>query len=208
VHELNSYVDLSVKPYDCMALKSICKKAKSLGYRVIGVDASLLKKCNIECGDLSILPRTVLEDTSIKDLRRKSRGLDSLVVVNVNKLTSLRHIPSIKTIDIIRINAEMAKHIDRSQAKLLSRNIKLLELSLPLFTSSKNNLYRFAIAVRRMHAYDIPYALVSDARNTYELWHPKMVKGLLELLGIPEPYSLMPLTSFPFRALSKFVLKL
>ncbi|MCE4614874.1 MAG: hypothetical protein F7B60_05050 [Desulfurococcales archaeon] len=205
---MNFYVDLSVTPEHCESLTSICTKARSLGFKLIGINASLLKKCDIIGNDLTLIPRIVLEDTGVKDLRNKSRDLNGLVVVIVDKLTSLRHVPSIKNIDVIRINPEMAKYIDKSQARLLSRTVKLLELPLPAFTSSKNNLYRFAIAIRRMHAYDIPYTLVSDAKNKHELWHPKMMKGLLELLGIPEPYSLMPITSFPLRVLGKFVLKL
>ncbi|MCE4605819.1 MAG: hypothetical protein F7B59_00600 [Desulfurococcales archaeon] len=203
-----SYIDLSVNPEECGSLTPICEKARLLGYKLIGVNKDFLEKCNVKCYDLTFIPRVVLEEKNLGDLRKKARNLDSLVVVTVDKLSDLRRVPLVRNVNVIRINPDMAKYIDKSQARLLARSMKLLELPLPIFTSTKNNLYRFAIAIRRMHAYDIPYALVSDAKSAYELWHPRMVKGLLELLGIPEPYSLMPITSYPLRILGKSVLNI
>jgi len=199
---------MSINPEDCDSLISICKKARLIGYRLIGVNKVFLEKCNVECNDLTVIPRVVLEEKNLRDIRKKARGKNGLVVVTVDKLTELRRIPLVKNVNMIRITPDIAKHIDKSQARLLARSMKLLELSLPTFISTKNNLYRFAIAIRRMHAYDIPYTLVSDAKNADELWHPRMIKGLLELLGIPEPYSLMPITSYPLRILGKFILNI
>jgi RNase P/RNase MRP subunit p30 len=202
---LTSFIDLSIRSNDCNRLKIVAEKASSMGFKLIGVPIDVLE-CDVDY-PVTIIPRIDVEYRNLKDLRRRVEHRKLLVVIEVSGLNDLRKAPLSRVGNVIRIKPELARYIDKSQAKLIAGSGKILELSLKEFTKSKNNLYKFAIAIRRMHAYDIPYALVSDAQTEYELWHPRMIVGLLELIGVPQPYNLAPITTFPLRVSRRFVLE-
>ncbi len=205
MQELITYIDLSIRPENCDVLKAIAEKASNLGFKGIGVPVSVAD-CN-ERYPIPLIPRIDVEYRNLRGLREQVGSRKVLVVIEVSGLNDLRKAPLSKVGSVIRIKPDLAKYIDKSQARLLAGSGKILELSLKDFTKNKSNMYKFAIAVRRMHAYDIPYALVSDAQNEYELWHPRMTMGLLELIGIPPPYNLAPITTYPLRVSKRFILE-
>jgi RNase P/RNase MRP subunit p30 len=200
------YIDMAVAPADEEALDGIVRVAARLGYGAIGVSHDLIGEVTCRRGIL-LFPRYTFKASTRREARRAldRAPRNALVVVEAEALDSARYAAVNKRVDVLRIPLKLAGLIDRSTARLFrERGWGLVEVSLhPLLDPGVDTLSSLAAAFRRAEAYSVPLALASDAEDPLDLWPPKAVAALAEVMGIPWERGLSLLTTNPLSILSR-----
>ncbi len=202
------FVDISIQPRNCDSLAKIVSMLWKYGYMAVGVSEGILKECGSEgSSDVLLFPRHDIITDSLNEVKKTGKRKKGLLkVLHTENLSLFRQAATLRGIDVIRVKPSMARYLDKSQANLLKKRDKIVELSLPEYLSSRNGFYRFSIAIKRIYAYDIPFALASDSSEPVDVWMPDMIQGLLMLIGIPEPYTVLPITVYPLTVIRELVL--
>ena len=203
---MKPYIDLSIAPASHSDLESIASLASRLGYGALGVPHSLVGEPKCMHGIL-LFPRYNIKASTRREARmaldRSPRN--ALIVVEAAALDAARYAAVNKRVDVLRLPLRLVGLIDRSTARLFrERGWGLVEVSLhPLLEAGGEAISPLAAALRRAEAYSIPLALSSDARDPLELWPPRGVAALAEILGIPWERGVSLLTTNPLSALSR-----
>lgn len=203
---MRPYIDMAVSPSDEEGLEGILEVAARLGYRAVGAPSDLIGEVTCRRGIL-LFPRYTLKASTRREARLAldKAPRNALIVVEAEALDSARYAAVNKRVDVLRIPLKLASLVDRGTARLFrERGWGLVEVSLhPLLDPGVETLSSLAAALRRAEAYSIPIALASDARDPLELWPPKAVAALGEVVGIPWERGLSLLTTNPLSALSR-----
>ncbi len=209
---MRAFADLSVRPKDPSALESIIRFAsEKLEISLLGIEKGPLYERGLEISkeyDLDIICREVIRGISRRDvgraLARMRRGSDCIKVVEVKTLDIARYAAVKSGVDIIRMEPEAFKFIDKSEARLIREGgNKPIEISLRSVLKDPRSLPKLLNAIAKAFVYNIDIILVSDATEVFELVHPRSAAGIASLAGIPGDLALSYVSTVPFRAIAK-----
>jgi len=205
---VGSYVDLSIRPKSLDDLKEMITVAERLGFSVVGLgDNEYCRYVKFISKTVRVVCRIEVTGDSRSDIARKLSRLksrsDTLIVAIARNLDVARYAAVKKTIDIVRVEPEAYNAIDWSEATLLrEKGWGLIEISLKHVLEDPEKYWRsFSSALRRAYRYDVTLALVTDAENSQELLHPRVMAGIASLAGIPGNYALSYVSSKPLSIL-------
>ncbi|MCS7107212.1 MAG: hypothetical protein NZ902_03810 [Acidilobaceae archaeon] len=145
------------------------------------------------------MARVTVEGSTRAEVRRaldRAHRRGVIMAVRPRSLDALRYSSVSKSVHIIRVEQEVEKFIDKSEARLFkSRGWGALELSLnELRGRQLSLLYNVS---HKAHALDLNLVISSDASSAEELWSPLSVIGLLSSFGIPSWRAKSWITSVP-----------
>lgn len=148
---------------------------------------------------LRVVPRVTVEGSTRAEMRRAldkvaRRGV--ITAARPKSLDALRYSSVSKSVHLIRVEQEVERFIDRSEARLFrSRGWGALELSLGGLSGRRLALL-YEIS-HKAHALDLNLVISSDASSPQDMWSPLSVIGLLSSFGIPAWRAKSWLTSVP-----------
>ncbi len=201
---MTGYVDLSVAPGGDLEVLAVT--ARRLGIRVLGVPVDLVSEPSCLEGVL-LIPRFLARASTRREAALLLRGAPNkaLVVVEARSPDVARYAAVNKRVDVVRLPHQLLGLVDRSTARLFrERGWGVVEASLsPIMEGKAGALSKLFSAIRRSEAYGVPLALVSDARDPLELWHPYATAGLASLSGLPWERALSLVSTAPLRAVAR-----
>ncbi len=203
-----NYADLSIRPKG--DLEGTLLAAKRLGYLAVALEGTEegvnLPNNDVSRGLLVARRRTFIVDEA-SDLESLMSRVPSGVIVSVAPMDykAYRRAALHKRVDIIRLLPESHVRPDKETKHLFSqRGGGAVEVSLrPLINGDVGELRYVYDVVSRSYRIGLRLAIVSDAENKFELWHPLQVVSLLVSLGFPTDFAISSLTSSPGFILSR-----
>ncbi|MEM0340210.1 MAG: RNase P subunit p30 family protein [Acidilobaceae archaeon] len=195
---MKSFADLSLKPKDTETAVEMLRLARSLGYKLVCLEASdsidygIVSKLSEDLG-LRLCLRVTVEGRTRKEVRvkidqvKKSLKKDFfLLAVSAKDLDALRYSATCKEVVLTRVEPGAERFIDRSQVRLFAqRGWGAVELVLrPVLV--ENKLDYLYVAITRALRSGLEVIVSSDSRDVWEMWSPYHIVGLLVALGVPE----------------------
>ncbi len=179
--KLLNYWKIDLVAIDVISSKLSLNEAKRVA-RENGVEILSRVTCN------ATTRREVLEC-----IHRWARSVD-LIAVRPLAAEAARVAARDSRVKIVSMDPSMARYMDRSQATLLRQGGGVIELVMDSFIKgsrlSARRLRSFMIIARRAAAFKVNLIVSSGAKTRWDLWHPRVVAGLLIAMGLPETIAL------------------
>mgnify|MGYP000318296439 CR=1 FL=1 len=142
-----------------------------------------------------------------KCLRRIRRKVD-VVSISPKNLDVARFSGRDRRVDtVIFTYDELVRFYDDSQAKLMSQNGIALEIPFNRLWGKKQISYKTFFFLKRTFYYTVkfrvPIIISSGTTKIIEVKSPKQLISLLEILGLPESYAKLSITTYPLAILKR-----
>jgi len=190
--------DLCIVPRSERDLMEIASVLGDLGYEGAALDVSLSR---VEYGrartifareGLELLSRITFEATSGKEIVEKARKLRlsyDIVAVRPLSAEAARIAARDPRISLILLPPNMARYMDRSQARMLAVGGGCIEVCFCHVLEGgdpRKKLRGIIIVVRRAIAFEACLVITSCARTIWELWPTASLRGFLVSFGLSE----------------------
>ncbi|MDM7274840.1 MAG: RNase P subunit p30 family protein [Thermoprotei archaeon] len=198
------FADLSIKPPNIETLRDMVKTCRRLGYKILAYEAEIANLREPPSFEgVKLVPRATVKGSTRGEVWEGIRLVKErfkrrvLVAVEPLSLEALRYASVNKDVDIIRVNVDIIRFIDKSQARLF-RERGWGSLEFPLSTVLKGfGLKPLYDAVFRADSFDVNFIIVSDAESAMELWSPPSIIGLLASMGVDRLKAVSWISSVP-----------
>ncbi len=222
--EIRPPIDFYVKAIgDSDKFMKILKTLGKLGFRTVVIAYNTLdRECIFPKDSINILKlgesiglttfiRININSNSKGDLKkclRKIRAKVDVVSVEPKTLDVARFSGRDKRIDTVFFNYnDLVNFYDESQAKLMSQNGIALEIPFKhLWHVGKFNYKMFFFLKRVIYytlKFKVPLIVSSASSEIVDIKSPGQLTSLLEVLGLPEDYAKMAITSYPLAILKR-----
>ncbi len=175
---------------------------RRLDYKIIAYEAASLGEPPSFEG-VKLVPRATVKGSTRREVWEGIRFVKEkfkrrvLIAVEPSSLEALRYASVNKDVDIIRVNVDIIKFIDKSQARLF-RERGWGSLEFPLSTVLKGfGLKPLYDAASRAYMFKVNFIIVSDAESIEELWSPHSIVGLLASMGVDRLKAISWISSVP-----------
>ena len=175
---------------------------------------SLEKNILEECKELGLnvfVKANILSENKgyLKKCLRKIRSKVDVVSISPKNLDVARFSGRDRRVDtVVFTYDELVRFYDDSQAKLMRQNGIALEIPFnTLWSSRKQISYKIFFFLKRALyytvKYKVPIIISSGTTKITEVKSPKQLISLLEVLGLPESYAELSITTYPLAILSR-----
>jgi len=208
---MRKFIDLNIKA-TVKNLLEMMEKSKKLGYKLVGVDVSLLKGVN---SGIDMVSRINLTPKNINELSRdlkKYRRRVEIISVQCNSINISRKAAKDHRVDIIsfseHINGKRRVWLDRQEANLASESNVFYEflfkdlLGKRGLTASKV-IYNWRRELANARKYDVPVLISSGASSTLELREPRALASVMRLLDLDEAEALEMVSTTPLKLVER-----
>jgi len=148
----------------------------------------------------------------LKRCLRKIRSKVDVVSISPKNLDIARFSGRDRRVDtVIFTYDELVRFYDDSQAKLMNQNGIALEIPFNRLWGKNKISYKTFFFLKRTLYYTVkfrvPIIISSGATKITEVKSPKQLTSLLEILGLPESYAKLSITTYPLAILKRNVHK-
>ena len=190
--------DLCVAPRSERDLVEMASVLSELGYKGVALDVSFSR---VEYGraktifakeGLELLSRVTFEAVSGKEVVEKARKFRlsyDIVAVRPLSAEAARVAARDPRVSLILLPPNMARYMDRSQARMLAMGGGCIEVCFRHILEGgdpRKRLRGIIIVVRRAIAFETCLVVTSCARTVWELWPTASLRGFLVSFGLSE----------------------
>lgn len=205
---------------DLDQFETVVRKAKSLGYRVIGVPlpqgfgTKKLEALNSICKrfEVDLVTRKELSPKTskelLRDLRRFRRKFEVLAVICRSKLVA-RQAAKDRRVDLLLFQSDpQFRFFDEAEAELASSSLAGLEIEVyPLLSLSGFRrvklLSRLRSEVQLAMRFKVPIIISSGAPNEIFMRSPRELAALASLFDMPTSTALKSISDWPLELISR-----
>ncbi len=198
---MSSFIDFWIDA-DTSVLEELVDYARMLGYYILCVEDKGFEWKVIKKKGVRLVKRITIVEDSEKSLKERLRGIKvdyPVVVVKPTGIQSARLAARDGRVDAIVLDSESIHYIDKTQASMMKRSGKPLEVPINSFVKSSRRVK--AMIYRRLYLfyqYGVPVIYSSCARDWNKLVHPKGVVSLIKtLISIDYRNVLLSLSDIP-----------
>jgi len=144
----------------------------------------------------------------LKMCLRRIRSKVDVVSISPKNLDVARFSGRDRRVDtVVFTYDELVRFYDDSQAKLMGQNGIALEIPFNRLWSGKQISYKTFFFLKRTFYYTVkfrvPLIISSGTTKKIEVKSPKQLISLLEILGLPESYAKLSITTYPLAILKR-----
>jgi len=207
--------DLCIAPRSERDLVEIASMLNDLGYEGAALDISLSRvdyrraKTIFAREGLDLLSRATFEASSGKEVVEKARKLKlfyDIVAVKPLSAEAARIAARDPRISLILLPPNMARYMDRSQARMLAMGGGCIEVCFRHILEKgdpRKKLRGIIVVVRRAIAFEACLITTSCARTVWELWPTASLRGFLVSFGLSEQQAKVIVQANPKLVVSK-----